>query len=317
MTHPAQQPCLGVSSNPSRINRPAFLMSAPFSYSADSPNNVWMTDLGDRQREIDRGRALKQFLELYHYIAADALVYLLPSPADCGLQDLVFTANLGIVLEHLADKNTIVLSKFASPPRFGEAELGRRFFTAMGYEIHVPPFEFEGEAELKHLYDSVYIGGFGQRSKREAFAWMEREFGMTIIAIEERDPYLYHLDCTIYPIDRDNTMVCTEVFHKAEIEALERHTNIIDVSAEHAYTGICNSVRLANTIMNSSHIHELRRGTEDYAAELSKNRRLEDIAAALGFDVNFFNLSEYHKGGALLSCMVMHLNRISYDIALL
>ena len=40
--------------------------------------------------------------------------------------------------------------------------------------------------------------------------------------------------------------------------------------------------------------------------------RIEDIATELAFEVVYFNLSEYHKGGALLSCMVMHLNRFSY-----
>ena len=49
----------------------------------------------------------------------------------------------------------------------------------------------------------------------------------------------------------------------------------------------------------------------------AKNRKLEDIAVAMGFEVNFFNLSEYLKGGALLSCMIMHLNRNSYEFSLL
>jgi hypothetical protein len=83
------------------------------------------------------------------------------------------------------------------------------------------------------------------------------------------------------------------------------------------FSGICNTVRLSNILLNASHIHELHSGTEDYCSELSKNRRLEDIAATLGFEVAFFNLSEYLKGGGLLSCMIMHLNRHSYQFTLL
>ena len=105
--------------NPTQMNRPAFLMSAPFSYSAEVPNNAWMDDLDELERQVDRGRALKQFLALYHCVAADALVYLLPSTSDCGLQDLVFTANLGVVLEHLPNKNTVVLANFSTAPRVG------------------------------------------------------------------------------------------------------------------------------------------------------------------------------------------------------
>ena len=33
-------------------------------------------------------------------------------------------------------------------------------------------------------------------------------------------------------------------------------------------------------------------------------------------EVTYFDLGEYMKGGALLSCMVMHLNRYSYAFRL-
>ena len=48
-----------------------------------------------------------------------------------------------------------------------------------------------------------------------------------------------------------------------------------------------------------------------------KNRELEDIAGKLGFEVAHFNLQEYLKGGALLSCMVMHINRLSNEFSLI
>ena len=76
-------------------------------------------------------------------------------------------------------------------------------------------------------------------------------------------------------------------------------------------------MRLYNTILNASNIHDMKAGTEEYREELAKNRRLEDIAMELGFEVSYFNLSEYLKGGALLSCMLMHWNRRSYDVRLL
>jgi hypothetical protein len=106
------------------------------------------------------------------------------------------------------------------------------------------------------------------------------------------------------------------MFEPSEVRALEQQTNGIDVPANVGYTGACNSVRLGNLILNASHVHELKAGTEDYAAEVKKNRFLEDVAIEHALEVNFFNLSEYHKGGALLSCMVMHLNRYSYAFKL-
>ena len=302
---------------PTTLDKPAFLMNFPFSYETGVANNAWMEQLSEEARRVDRRVAYRQFLELYHFLASEGLVYLLPTPDGAPLQDLVFTANLGIVLEHLPRKDTVVLSNYVSECRRGETPVGQRFFEAMGYDVHVAPHGFEGEAELKHLHDNVYVGGHGIRSHKEVFEWMERTFDMRIITLEETEPHLYHLDTCVYPLTREKTLVCTELFDGAELDELEKHTEVVDVSYDHCMSGITNSVRLYNTILNSSHIHDLKAGTEEYREEVSKNRRLEDIAVELGFEVTYFNLHEYHKGGALLSCMVMHLNRRSYDIRLL
>lgn len=301
---------------PTALTRPAYLLNAPFSYATDVANNVWMEEIELAERAPDARKAMVQFLELYRFLASEALVYVLPTPVGCGLQDLVFTANLGVVFEHLPGNDTVVVSNFTSEPRRGETDVGRRFFELMGYRTHVSPHRFEGDAELKHLHDNVYVGGYGIRSERETFSWMEETFDMKVVTLRETDPYLYHVDCTVFPLTRDDTLVCTELYEQEEIAELEQYTNIIDIPADVAYTGICNSVRLGNLVLNSSHIQELEAGTEDYDAELKKNRMLEDIAVKHALEVNYFNLSEYHKGGALLSCMVMHLNRRSYDIQL-
>lgn len=301
---------------PSQLHQPAYLMNLPLSYATDEANNVWMEEYAEGDREPDHRKALAQFLEVYHFLSAEGLVYLLPTPKGCGLQDLVFTANLGIVLEHLPGEDVVVISDYTSEPRRGETPVGVAFFEQMGYRTYVSQGRFEGEAELKHLHDNVYVGAYGQRSELSAYKWMEETFDMKVIPVTHTDPYMYHLDCSVFPLTREDTMVATALYSKEEITELERYTNIVDVSVEDCYAGIANSVRASNTILNASHVHELTRGTDDYQAEVAKNRRLEDIAAALAMEVSFFNLSEYHKGGALLSCMVMHLNRASYEFQL-
>lgn len=302
--------------NPTKMDAPAFLLSAPFSYSTKEPNNIWMLEYSDADRIIDMDRAVKQFMELYSYMASMAYVQILPPPRNCTLQDLVFVTNLGIVLDHLPDKNTIVMANFTSPPRMGETDVGVKFFDLMGYDVHVPPYKFEGEAELKYLHDNVYIGGYGIRSDRRVYDWMEEQFDMRVIKVKMDDEYLYHLDCTIFPITRQKTFVCTEMYEPDELRAIEHATEIIDVSYDHACSGITNSVRLYNVILNASNLDELTAGTQLYQEEASKNRRLEEIAVELGFEVCYFNLSEYMKGGGLLSCLVMHLNHKSHELDL-
>jgi N-dimethylarginine dimethylaminohydrolase len=311
-TVPSASPWL----NPTQLDRPAFLMNFPFSYATGHANNVWMKEMKNGDRQPDFMRAAVQFLAVYQNISADGLVYLLPTPQGQDLQDLIYTANLGIVLEHMPDRNTVVISNYTSAARRGETPIGVKFFQDMGYDVHVAPAKFEGEAELKHLHDNIYIGGYGIRSERETYDWMEEKFGMKVIKVREVDPYLYHLDCSIFPVTKENTLVCTELFSKKELAELSKYTNIIPVTADEACSGICNSVRLPNQVINSSHIHDLKAGTEDYKLELQKNRKLEDIVADLALEVSYFNLSEFHKSGALLSCMVMHLNRACYKVAL-
>ena len=302
--------------NPTQLEHPSFLLCFPFSYSTEVPNNPWMTDLDDNRRQPDFKRAAVQFLELYRYLSAEALVHILPTPREADLQDQVYTANLGIVLEHLEDKSTVVISNFTSDPRRGESQVGFEFFRQMGYNVWTPPTKFEGEAELKHLHENVYVGGYGIRSEKETYEWMEENFNMRVVKLRLTDPYLYHLDCLVFPVNRESTLVCTKLLQPEEVAELEKVTNIIDVSVDEAYSGICNSVRLPKVVLNSSHLYELKKGSEDYQHEVQKNRKLEDIAADLALEVCYFNLSEFHKSGALLSCMVMHLNRRAYQIAL-
>ena len=301
------------SINPTALDKPAYLLNVPFSLSADISNNAWMAEMKEDERKVDIRKAINQFLQLYHFMASDAVVYLLPTPKLPGLQDLVYCANMGVALEHTPDKNTVVLSNFSAENRRPETEVGRQFFDLMGYEVVVPPHHFEGDAELKHLYDNIYIGGYGTRSERQAYEWMSEQFDMQIIMVEEVEPYLYHLDCTVFPL----TLVCTEMYTADEISQIEAVSNIIDVSLDDCFSGICNSIRLGNSILNASNIYEMKSTDEYYEEEKHKNRSLEDIASRYAFELSFFNLSEFLKSGALLSCMVMHLNRKSYDLVLL
>ncbi len=300
----------------STLPQPVFLMCPPFTYSTALANNIRMEEMDDEKRKPDSRRALTQFFQVYRYLASEGLVYVLPSRKDARLQDQVFVANLGIVLEHDGFGNSVIVSNYTSEARRGESPVGAAFFRSMGFDVHESPALFEGEAELKHLYGNVYIGGYGIRSEEAAYEWMENTFDMKVIKVRMHDPYLFHLDTLVFPLTNEKTIVCTERFDQKDVAELEKHTEIIDVSADDAYSGICNSVRVGNTVVTSSHIHELKRGTEDHSHEVKKNRRLEDILAEVALEVKYFNLSEYHKGGGLLSCMVMHLNRFSYQLDL-
>ena len=299
---------------PSQLPIPAFVMNFPFTLDTSNPNNIWMQEMEAKDLKINKGNAYRQFLDLYQFVAGNSLVNILPTYGN--YQDLVYVANMGIYLPHIKDSNNIILSNFTSKPRQGEEKVGLPFFDLMGYQTHMCPFKFEGEADLKYLHDNVYIGGYGQRSDIQAFEWMEKEFDMNIIKIEMVDEYLYHLDCSIFPLTKEKTLICTELYTPEELAHISQYTNIIDISVDDTYNGIANSARLGNMILCASNISELTRADENYEAEKQKIESLEKICFNEGLEPVFFNISEFMKSGAMLSCMLMHLNYVDYDKSL-
>jgi N-dimethylarginine dimethylaminohydrolase len=300
---------------PSQLQLQSYLMNFPFSLSTSDPNNIWMQELTDEELKINKPKAYKQFMDLYNFMAGQSLVYILPSEGN--LQDLVYVANLGLQLPHIEDENHILLSNFTSDPRKGEELVGQKFFNQMGYKTHISPHKWEGEADIKYLYDNVYIGGYGIRSNIKTYEWMEENFDMKIIKVAMVDEYMYHLDCSIFPLNTHKTLVCTELYDKEELNEIEQHTEIVDIDVEDSLYGMANSVRLGNMVLCASNISELNKTDEFYEGEKHKIASLEKICSDEGMEPVIFNLSEYMKSGAMLSCMVMHLNRVDHSKTLL
>jgi N-dimethylarginine dimethylaminohydrolase len=300
---------------PSQLSIQSFVMNFPFSLSTADPNNIWMQELTDDELAINKPKAYKQFMDLYNFVAGGAVVNLLPSEGN--FQDQVYVANLGIYLPHIKDENHIILSNFTSDPRKGEELVGEKYFNQIGYKTAISPFKWEGEADLKYLYDNVYIGGYGIRSNIKSYEWMEETYGMDILKVAMVDEYLYHLDCSIFALNNDQTLICTELFDEEELQMLEKHTEIIDIDVEDALGGLTNSVRMGNMVLCASNISEMKKSHEYYAGEKHKLETLEKICGDAGMEPVIFNLSEYMKSGAMLSCMMMHLNRVDHNKTLL
>ena len=146
---------------------------------------------------------------------------------------------------------------------------------------------------------------------------MEENFDMNIIKVKMVDEYMYHLDCSIFPLNPNATMVCTELYDKSELAQINKYTDIVDIDVEDSMYGMANSVRLGNMILCASNISELKKSDEFYESEKHKIESLEKICSQQGMEPVIFNLSEYMKSGAMLSCMVMHLNRVDHFKTLL
>jgi N-dimethylarginine dimethylaminohydrolase len=300
---------------PSQLPIQSYVMNFPHTFSTNYPNNIWMKEMTEKELSINKPKSYKQFMDLYNFIAGQSLVYLLP--AEGTFQDLIYVANLGLQLSHIKDKNHILLSNYTSPPRQGEEYVGEKFFKQMGYNTHISPYKWEGEADIKYLKDNIYIGGYGIRTENKTYHWMEENFDMKIIKVNMVDEYMYHLDCSIFPLNTRSIMVCTELYDKTELDEISRYTNIIDIDVNDSIAGITNSIKMGNMILCASNISELKKSNEYYKDEVHKIASLERICSDEGMEPIIFNLSEFMKSGAMLSCMVMHLNRVDHYKSLL
>ncbi len=225
-------------------------------------------EMSEEELSINRPKAYKQFMDLYNFMAGQSLVHLLPSEGN--FQDLVYVANLGLHLHHICKENHILLSNYTSPPRQGEEYVGEKFFNQMGYKTHISPYKWEGEADIKYLKDNVYIGGYGIRSDIKTYEWMEENFDMKIIKVKMTDEYMYHLDCSIFPLNNNKSMVCTELYDKEELVNISRYTDIVDINVDDSTYGMANSVRLGNMILCASNISELKR-TDEFLSTLAND----------------------------------------------
>lgn len=283
---------------------PVFLLNAPFSLDTRIANNATMRRLGASGRRTDRARALAQWRTLYRHLASRSLVYLLPSRA--GLQDQPFVANLGVALDH-GPRPVVVLSRFRAAGRGGEPAAGRVFFRSMGIATESSPAYFEGEADFKRLRDSIYFAGHGLRSSLRAHDWFRDRHAVRVVPVPLHDPHLFHLDCVLHVLGRERVLLATAACAPETVRQIASVAEIVDVPLALAYRGATNVARVGGELLCDSLLPGLPRSHGLYAAEKRKRAFWLRLASRVGLTPVFFDLSEFHKSGAMLSCLVLPL----------
>ncbi len=283
-----------------------FLLCLPLAYDTNVKNNIWMQDYNDTEIIVNREKAMRELHKLYRSLTREGIVNLLPHSEACKLQDLVFIANNGIVIRDKGD-SVFVAPKFFAPNRVGEELLAIEYFKQRGVKVIQCPYFFEGEADLKKISSTHYVGGYGLRSCREAYEWFEEQFGLNIIKVEMKDERLYHLDCAILPLKEGLTLVATDAFSAQELRAIEAQTEIVPVTYDEACAGITGSLVVGDKIF-ADYSYDRTNSRECPVAIKNgklKQQKLDLICRKYGMDVEYFDLTEYYKGGASLSCLVL------------
>jgi N-dimethylarginine dimethylaminohydrolase len=294
---------------PATMESAAFLVAPPLSMAADVPNNIYMQDMSEEERTVDRPAAIRQFAAFVTELSRDgALVYSLPSPLP--LQDQPYTSNVGIVLPHRP--GTAIVANFCSEPRRGEEKVAAPFLEQLGYTVVHPPELFEGEADMKFLGGNTYACAYGLRTSRAFADWFADVFEADVIAVEMTDPRLYHLDCVILPLPGGRLGVTAERLDPTVLKRLESDYDVIDVPLT-APVGALNSVVSGKRLLSNWALVEHGHNTKD--EQLARIHQVERLAEFAGLEPVFLDMSEFLKSGAALSCMAMHLNRRHYEAA--
>jgi N-dimethylarginine dimethylaminohydrolase len=271
-----------------------FVMCKPEFLSTKIPNNVFME--GKNHEEADVQRAMNQWDRTAHIMEALG-VELFEIPPTKGCQDQIYVANIGISIEPY-----IILANYKAAGRSCEVPPARDFFTKLGYQCIQPPFNFEGEADLKLWKKGVYFGGWGLFSDKRAFEWISKQTGVSIIPVREINKKAYHLDCNLLVVDEENFIVVKKGLDAASIKALQKLGNVHFTPDGIETTGITNGVLIPEKQIYMS-------GT--FNPELPDYRKamewLLEKMDTLGYTCLFVDVDSYNVSGADLSCSVMHL----------
>jgi N-dimethylarginine dimethylaminohydrolase len=286
-----------------------FAMSVPYFISNDHENNAQMVEINRAYGKVDRDKAVEQFNEIYRYCSNVFRIYIVPSLV--GLQDQVYVSNLGVTFGAIgAGGPTIILSRFAAEGRAGEELVGESYFRNLGFQTMLSPYPFEGEADLKCIAPSVYVGAVGMRTTCEALRWIEETTTSRIIDCRMTDKYLYHLDCVLFRVTDRDLAVVTSAIERDTLREIEKHINVVDVPYEIGLAGATNCVRAPNELLCDENMLLFADNPTLLDREKKKMKFLEYLAKTNNLNVKLFQTTEFIKSGAALSCMFMRLNWI-------
>lgn len=186
------------------------------------------------------------------YESLDLEVHIIPGAE--GQPDMVFCANQTLPVYHAAAAGdpagaagaarsgakreyTVLLSRMFAPERRDEVAHYDRFFSDHGYEIaHLPESvsEFEGMGDaLWHPGRALLWGGFGFRTDWRAYAYVEKAFGVPVVALELSDPDFYHLDTCLSVLDEQSCLIYPGAFSDAGLGCIHRLFSLVLEAPEH------------------------------------------------------------------------------------
>lgn len=257
------------------------LLCPPTFYDIEYEINPWM----HVENKVDKVKVWEEYGMLKSTYQSLGVEVLEIEPIK-GLPDMVYAANIGFSLG-----NKFVVSNFRYRERQEESKYAKKFFENLGFKVIELPQDifFEGQGDLLAI-GGKYFMGWGKRSSREAIEILNKELVISCMDFELRDPYFYHLDMSLGPLDSKTALINPRSFTDEEFSKLRsQFKNIIETSEEDNKFMACNLIAVDKTVV-------VAKGISD---------KLKNEIGKYGFKVIEIPMDEFRKGGGSIKCLTL------------
>ena len=268
---------------------PTVLLCPPDFFDVVDQKNPYML----RESAVDRGKAHSQWEALCSILRENGCEIETIDPVE-GLEDMVFAANQVFVGEKNGYGKFAVPSHMVYASRQREVPFYADWCRARDYriiELDYASDYLEGHGDLIwHPDGSRIYGGFGFRSTRggvEKFTAAMSEMGIPVVPLQLVDPYCYHLDTCLCPLNDEAALVFPGAYTAEALASLHKFWKRIHLlTAEEAHRFMGNGI-----VVNGSYI-------TPYVTP-----QLEAMLHQEGLTPVIVDTSEFEKAGGSCFCM--------------
>ena len=268
---------------------PTVLLCPPHYFDVVDQKNPYMS----RESAVDRGKARSLWETLCGVLQQNGCEVETVDPVE-GLEDMVFAANQVFAGEKIGYGKFVVPSRMVYPSRHREVPFYVDWFRAHDYkliELDYGDDYLEGHGDLLwHPDGSRIYAGYGFRSTLggvEKFSAAMSEMGIPVVSLQLVDPYCYHLDTCLCPLNNDAALIFPGAYSAEALASLHKIWKRVHLlAADEAHHFMGNGI-----VINGSYITP------------HMTPPLEAILHQEGLTPVIVDTSEFEKAGGSCFCM--------------
>jgi N-dimethylarginine dimethylaminohydrolase len=221
---------------------PKVLLCPPDYFDVVDQKNPYMS----RECAVDRGKARRQWDALCSVLLQSGYEIETIDPVE-GFEDMVFAANQVFVGAKDGFGKFVVPSRMVYASRHREVPYFADWFRNRDYrviELDYGSDYLEGHGDLLwHPDGSRIYAGWGFRSTKggvEKFAFAMSEMGIPVVPLELVDPYCYHLDTCLCPLNDDAALIFPGAYSAEALASLHKiwpRVHLLTADEAHRFMG--------------------------------------------------------------------------------